>query len=95
MLSLNVWIVIRLLETVDSHCGYDFPWAVTRLFPFTISSEYHGYHHLKNIGNYCSILILWDSIFGTNSYYYNEKDNLAKEEKSKQSQSLGSYKKDQ
>jgi sterol desaturase/sphingolipid hydroxylase (fatty acid hydroxylase superfamily) len=33
---------------------------------------YHNYHHLKNIGNFGSMFIMWDSIFGTNSYYYKD-----------------------
>lgn len=35
---------------------------------------YHNFHHLKNIGNFGSMFIMWDSIFGTNSYYYKEMD---------------------
>lgn len=71
-LSFLVFVMLRLFETVESHGGYDFPWAVTRLLPFSITSKYHNYHHLKNTGNYGSWLILWDSICGTNSYYYDD-----------------------
>lgn len=75
LLSLLVFIAFRLFETVESHCGYDFPWAVTRAFPFSVTSTYHNYHHLKNIGNFGSFLIMWDSIFGTNTAYYKELQN--------------------
>ena len=71
-LSFLVFLSLRLIETVESHGGYDFPWAVTRIVPYNVSSKYHNYHHLKNIGNYGSFFILWDSIYGTNSHYYEE-----------------------
>ena len=67
-----MWISIRLIETVESHGGYDFPWAMTRVFPLSVSSKYHNYHHLKNVGNYGSFFIIWDSIFGTNTQYYKD-----------------------
>ena len=28
------WFFIRGCETVDAHCGYDFPWSPFRLLPF-------------------------------------------------------------
>ena len=71
-LSFLVFVTLRLFETVESHGGYDFPWAITRCFPFSVTSKYHNYHHLKNMGNYGSFLIMWDSICGTNSHYYDE-----------------------
>lgn len=72
LLSFLVFIALRLTETVESHGGYDFPWAITRFLPFGVSSKYHNHHHLKNIGNYGSFFIWWDSIYGTNSFYYND-----------------------
>lgn len=72
LLSFLVFIALRLTETVESHGGYDFPWAITRFLPFGVSSKYHNHHHMKNIGNYGSFFIWWDSIYGTNSYYYND-----------------------
>ena len=71
-LSFLVFVTLRLIETVESHGGYEFPWAMTRILPLCASSKYHNYHHLKNIGNYGSFFILWDSIWGTNSHYYKE-----------------------
>ena len=71
-LSFMVFVTLRLIETVESHGGYEFPWAMTRILPLCVSSKYHNYHHLKNIGNYGSFFILWDSIWGTNSHYYKE-----------------------
>jgi sterol desaturase/sphingolipid hydroxylase (fatty acid hydroxylase superfamily) len=71
-LSFLTFLTMRLIETVESHGGYDFPWAMTRPVPFSVSSKYHNHHHMKNIGNYGSWFVMWDAIFGTNSYYYND-----------------------
>ena len=72
LFTFLMFITLRLLETSESHGGYDFPWALTRIFPFSVSSRYHNYHHLKNIGNFGSFFIFWDSIYGTNSHYYRD-----------------------
>lgn len=77
--SVLVWYLIRISETADGHCGYDFPWSPFRLLPFTNSSTYHDFHHLKNVGNYSSVFKTWDFIFGTNKVYYKyieEQENL-------------------
>lgn len=72
IIPLGVFVAFRLTETVESHGGYEFPWAMTRYVPMNCTSMYHNYHHLKNIGNFGSMFIIWDSIFGTNSYYYKD-----------------------
>ena len=72
MLSQLVFTILRLIETIESHGGYDFPWAVTRMLPWSVSSRYHNYHHLKNLGCYGSFFILWDSVYGTNSNFFEE-----------------------
>ncbi|KAH7276885.1 hypothetical protein KP509_39G025500 [Ceratopteris richardii] len=28
-----LWMIIRVLETVEAHCGYDFPWSLSKIFP--------------------------------------------------------------
>ncbi|KAL4508092.1 hypothetical protein ABPG72_021465 [Tetrahymena utriculariae] len=63
------WQLWRLLETYDGHCGYEFPWAMFRLFPFSGSSDYHNFHHSKNMGNFSSFFTYLDSIFKTNKDY--------------------------
>lgn len=32
--STLTWITVRILESHDAHCGYEFPWSPTRLIPF-------------------------------------------------------------
>jgi len=38
LLTLWVWMTVRVLETVEAHCGYDFPWSLSRFLPI-----YGGY----------------------------------------------------
>jgi sterol desaturase/sphingolipid hydroxylase (fatty acid hydroxylase superfamily) len=63
-------IVYRTLETMDGHCGYEFPWSPFRVMPFSGSSEYHNFHHSYNEGNYSSLFTYWDTIFKTNEHFY-------------------------
>ena len=30
VVTMAVWLAVRLVETVDVHAGYDFPWVSTR-----------------------------------------------------------------
>ena len=51
------WFVLRELEAVETHSGYDFDWSPTKLIPFYGGSEYHDYHHWvggKSRGNFAS-----------------------------------------
>lgn len=59
------WTVFRIGETVEGHCGYDFPWAPWTLFPFSGSSAFHDAHHSINTGNFASFFVWWDKLFGT------------------------------
>lgn len=38
LLTLWIWMSLRVLETVEAHCGYDFPWSLSRYL-----SIYGGY----------------------------------------------------
>lgn len=33
------WIVFRLLQAVDSHSGYDFPWSLNKFLPLWAGAE--------------------------------------------------------
>ena len=65
-----VWGLIRIFETTDGHCGYEFSWSPFRLLPFGTSATYHDFHHSHNVGNYSSFFSIWDTIFGSNRVYY-------------------------
>lgn len=67
-----IWILLRVGETSDGHCGYEFSWSPYRLLPFSGSSDFHNYHHLNYKGNYGSLFTFWDRICGTVSPNYDK-----------------------
>jgi len=71
-----LWNALRVMETVDGHCGYEFTWSPFRLLPFSGSSSYHNFHHSKNVGNYSSFFTYWDTLFGTNKAYHDHLKRL-------------------
>lgn len=66
VVTFMIWGTLRMIHTHDGHSGYEFPWNPFKLIPFAISSEYHDWHHSRNVGNYCSMMSVWDSVFNTN-----------------------------
>lgn len=77
LISVLAWYVIRIGETLDGHCGYDFSFSPYRLIPFSGSAAYHDFHHSANVGNYGSFFSIWDTVFGTNKPFY---EHLAERE---------------
>ncbi|PPD94744.1 hypothetical protein GOBAR_DD08280 [Gossypium barbadense] len=59
LITLWLWMVLRVLETVEAHCGYHFPWSLSNFLTFIwgVSSvftchfassqvaDFHDYHH--------------------------------------------------
>jgi methylsterol monooxygenase len=68
MLTLWAWLIVRLFETVEDHCGYDIP-SVTKLIPFWGGARHHDFHHERNVGNFASVFVIWDYVFGTDVQY--------------------------
>mmetsp|Transcript_14186 Transcript_14186/g.13760 ORF Transcript_14186/g.13760 Transcript_14186/m.13760 type:complete len:95 (+) Transcript_14186:692-976(+) len=64
-----MWNFVRLGETTDGHCGYEFSWSPYRILPFASSSAYHSFHHSHNVGNYSSFFSIWDTFYGTNKAF--------------------------
>lgn len=67
-----MWVVLRIAETTDGHCGYEFSWSPFRLLPMSAGSEYHNYHHLAFKGNYGSFFTVWDRVCNTVHHRYLE-----------------------
>ncbi len=42
VVTVAAWLALRLVQTVDSHCGYDFPWSLHHYLPFWAGAEFHG-----------------------------------------------------
>lgn len=75
LLAMLVYLTLKMFETNEAHCGYDFPYSFTKHFPFSCTPHYHNHHHMFNIGNYGSFFMVWDSICGTNTHFYNDSNN--------------------
>lgn len=68
-ITLNAWILMRVIETKDAHCGFEFPFSMFKAIPFTTGAAFHNFHHLKNVGNYATFTRIWDGLFGTDKEY--------------------------
>ena len=79
--TVIIWLVFRFVESMDGHCGYEWPWAVSNWVPFSSGSRYHFFHHSHNVGNYGGIVHLFDTFYGTNSAYLQklQRDKVKKE----------------
>ena len=64
-----VWMVLRVWEGVDTHCGYDSPCSVFNLFRGVQGGAIrHDLHHsAPHRGNYGSFFCLWDVLLGTHA----------------------------
>lgn len=64
--TIFTYMVIRMLETCEGHCGYDWSWGQMSFLPWKNGPDYHDFHHSQNSGNYGSLFGFWDTIMGTN-----------------------------
>ncbi|PQE17965.1 C-4 methyl sterol oxidase Erg25 protein [Rutstroemia sp. NJR-2017a WRK4] len=67
ILTMYIWIVLRVFQAIDAHSGYDFPWSLHHFLPFWAGAEHHDVHHEKFIGNYASSFRWWDYMLDTES----------------------------
>ncbi|KAG8659366.1 hypothetical protein MANES_02G032800v8 [Manihot esculenta] len=68
MITFWLWFVLRQIEAIETHSGYDFPWTPTKYIPFYGGAEYHDYHHYvgrQSQSNFASMFTYCDFIYGT------------------------------
>lgn len=67
LFTILIWISLRVLQTVNAHCGYDFPFFNPRIWLPGLhgGSLFHDYHHKYGKDNYGSFFTLWDRLMGT------------------------------
>jgi sterol desaturase/sphingolipid hydroxylase (fatty acid hydroxylase superfamily) len=68
MVTVYLWLLLRIWETVDAHSGYSFPFPLSPFSLFGVADQ-HDYHHSQNKGCYGSFFGLWDWICGTDADY--------------------------
>jgi sterol desaturase/sphingolipid hydroxylase (fatty acid hydroxylase superfamily) len=79
---LACWLAFRLVETVDAHSGYSFPFHPLRRIPLLYNVERHDFHHSHNTGCY-GVFGFWDWICGTDKTFNEFKAKEALSDKSK------------
>ncbi|KAL3704217.1 hypothetical protein TMatcc_009908 [Talaromyces marneffei ATCC 18224] len=65
ILTMYIWIVLRLFQAIDAHSGYEFPWSLHHFLPFWAGADHHDVHHEKFIGNFASSFRWWDYVLDT------------------------------
>ena len=67
ILTMYIWIALRVFQAIDSHSGYEFPWSLHHFLPVWAGAHHHDIHHEKFIGNYSSSFTWWDWAMDTES----------------------------
>lgn len=65
LVTILIWVVLRLFQAIDSHSGYDFPWSLRHFFPLWAGADHHDDHHKYFVGNFASSFRHWDYLLGT------------------------------
>ncbi|KAH9810660.1 hypothetical protein DFH28DRAFT_932768 [Melampsora americana] len=81
IMTVYIWIILRLFQAIDAHSGYDFPWSLHNILPFWAGADHHDYHHEKFVGCYSTSFRWMDAIFGTDQGYkeYRKKQEIERE----------------
>lgn len=72
--QLSLFLVIRITETIDAHCGYDLPFSVWRYLSGAVN---HDLHHSANVGNF-GMFHFWDWVMGTRTIDFQRKSHKSK-----------------
>jgi methylsterol monooxygenase/4-alpha-methyl-delta7-sterol-4alpha-methyl oxidase len=70
-----------MIQSYEGHCGYTWSWNTLSLFPYTVGSDFHDFHHAMNAGNYGSVFMIWDALFHTETPFikFLEKEVIRKQ----------------
>ncbi|KAH9167211.1 hypothetical protein EDB89DRAFT_2125825 [Lactarius sanguifluus] len=69
ILTVYIWITLRLFQAIDAHSGYDFPWSLQHIVPFWSGAEHHDFHHMAFVNNFSTSFRWWDRVLGTDGKY--------------------------
>lgn len=78
LVTVICWVVGRLLQAIDAHSGYEFPWSFHHFFPMWAGADHHDEHHKYFVGNYSSSFRHWDYFLGTETPSTAKKHTLFK-----------------
>lgn len=75
---LWAYLVIRLLETVDAHSGFELPWSPFRNMGVFLASDGHDWHHSGQKGTdeagCYGMMKFWDWLMGTDKAFKDWKE---------------------
>jgi methylsterol monooxygenase len=77
IITMYIWIVLRLFQAIDAHSGYDFPWSLQHIIPFWSGADHHDFHHMAFVNNYSTSFRWWDFMLGTDTKYHAYKKRMA------------------
>lgn len=77
ILTVYIWVTLRLFQAVDAHSGYDFPWSLRHFLPFWAGADHHDFHHMAFVNCYSTSFRWWDFCLGTDNKYHAYKDRVA------------------
>jgi len=83
IISIYAYTIVKNFNSVENHCGYDFPIYPIRLLPLSIGGNFHDFHHSHNAGAYSTHFIYWDFLSGTADYYFKIRDEQDIQKKQK------------
>lgn len=81
IITVYLWIVLRLFQAVDAHSGYDFPWSLNKIFPLWAGADHHDYHHEATLNCYSTSFRHMDWLFGTDRAYHKKRSAQAEAKK--------------
>ena len=77
-LSIAIWVMYMMIFNVIGHLGYEFfpkNFVNSFLGKIFFTSSFHNMHHSKNNCNYGLYFVIWDKIFSTTHYNYENSYN--------------------
>ncbi|KAH0726358.1 hypothetical protein KY290_002178 [Solanum tuberosum] len=81
MFTFLLWFVLRQIEAIETHSGYEFPWSPSKYIPFYGGAIYHDYHHFVGESchsNFASVFTYCDYIYGTDKGFRYQKEVFEK-----------------
>lgn len=63
--TMILWIVVKQLQAISVHVGYDLPWRPSRFVPFLGGARFHDRHHRRYNRNYAPTFVWLDRMLGT------------------------------
>ena len=65
LVTVILFLILKSLEPIEVHSGYEFPWSPFKFIPFSTPAGWHDYHHTHNVGNFSSFFTFWDILLGS------------------------------